>query len=198
MPVWPSDPPVKLTPGSHLSGDKSHLVRLTTIEIGSHTGTHIDAPYHFIESGRRLNEISLDTLVGLATVFEIPAVPSIGVNEVDTLPLDGAERILFKTENSKHWADCKFYENFVYLEPAAARVLADRGVKLVGIDSVNIDDTRGGERPVHTQLLGAEVLIVEHLCNLGQLPEEGFTFSALPPKFKGAGTFPVRALAKLR
>jgi kynurenine formamidase len=63
---------------------------------------------------------------------------------------------------------------------------------------VNIDDTRGGERPVHSHLLGAEVLIVEHMCNLGQLQDEGFTFSALPPKFKGVGTFPIRALAKLR
>ncbi|MEZ4736980.1 MAG: hypothetical protein R3E79_58615 [Caldilineaceae bacterium] len=67
---------------------------------------------------------------------------------------------------------------------------------MVGIDSHNIDDTRGRTRPVHTTLLGANILIVEHLCNLASLPNDGFTFSAIPPKVKGAGTFPVRALAK--
>ena len=79
----------------------------------------------------------------------------------------------------------------------AAEYLRDCSVKLVGIDSHNIDDTKGKSRPVHTTLLGAEILIVEHLCNLYLLPESGFTFSAIPPKFKGVGTFPVRAFAKL-
>ena len=71
-------------------------------------------------------------------------------------------------------------------------------MKLVGIDSLNIDDTRGKSRPVHTILLGAEILIVEHLCNMSHLPDDGFTFSAVPPKFKGVGTFPVRAYANLK
>ena len=71
-------------------------------------------------------------------------------------------------------------------------------MKLVGIDSQNIDNTFGNSRPVHTVLLGAEILIVEHLCNLNLIPEDGFTFSAIPPKFKGVGTFPVRAIAKLK
>jgi len=75
--------------------------------------------------------------------------------------------------------------------------LRDSGAKLVGIDSHNIDDTRGRSRPVHTVLLGGEILIVEHLCNLAQLPADGFLFSAIPPKFKGVGTFPVRAMAKI-
>ena len=79
----------------------------------------------------------------------------------------------------------------------AAEYLRDCDVKLVGIDSHNIDNTSGKTRPVHTTLLGAEILIVEHLCNLYLLPEDGFTFSAIPPKFKGVGTFPVRAMAKL-
>jgi kynurenine formamidase len=75
--------------------------------------------------------------------------------------------------------------------------LRDCGVKLVGIDSVNIDDTKGNARPVHSCLLDADILIVEHLCNLDQLPDDGFTFSAVPPKFKGVGTFPVRAMATI-
>src|SRR5437764_4825475 len=100
MPVWPSDPPVKLTSQTHLSRDKSHTIHVTNIEMGSHTGTHIDAPWHFIENGRRLNEIPLEQLIGPATVFEITAVRSIGAANVASLPLDGIERVLFKTDNS--------------------------------------------------------------------------------------------------
>ena len=85
-----------------------------------------------------------------------------------------------------------------FLTEDAAAYLRDCGVRLVGIDSMNIDDTRGGERPVHSMLLGADILIVEHLCNLAALPDEGFTFSAIPPKLRGVGTFPVRAMARLR
>jgi kynurenine formamidase len=83
------------------------------------------------------------------------------------------------------------------LTEKVAEYLRDCSVKLVGIDSHNINDTKGKRRPVHTTLLGAEILIVEHLCNLYLLPESGFTFSEIPPKFKGVETFPVRAFAKL-
>ena len=74
----------------------------------------------------------------------------------------------------------------------------DKGARLVGIDSMNIDDNRGRSRPVHATLLRENILIVEHLCGLDGLPEEGFTFSVVPPNFKGVGTFPVRAYAKLK
>ena len=83
------------------------------------------------------------------------------------------------------------------LSEEAAEFLKDSGVVLVGIDSHNIDDTRTNTRPIHTLLLGAEILIVEHMTNLAQLPYSGFTFSAVPPKIKGMGTFPVRAFAKI-
>src|SRR5689334_3684114 len=125
MPVWPTDPPVKLTTGTHQSRDKSHSIRVTNVEMGSHTGTHIDAPWHFIENGRRLNEIPIDIMIGAATIFEIPGARSIGKREVESLALDGVERILFKTDNSKHWEDGSFYRDFVYLEPDAATILVD-------------------------------------------------------------------------
>src|SRR5262245_15806111 len=153
MPVWPSDPPVKLTPQSHLSRDKSHTVRLTTIEMGTHTGTHIDAPWHFVENGRRLNQIAIETLVGKASVFELPGVRSIGREDLSRLPLSGIERILFKTENSRHWNDGRFFEEFVYLEPEAAQVLVDHGVKLVGIDYLSIDKFKSENHPTHFVLL---------------------------------------------
>ena len=96
-----------------------------------------------------------------------------------------------------HWRTDQYLNNHPYLTREAAEYLLSCKVKLVGIDSHNIDNTIVNARPVHSTLLGAEILIVEHLCNLNQLPSEGFTFSAVPPKFKGVGTFPVRAMAKV-
>ena len=105
--------------------------------------------------------------------------------------------VLIHTGWAAHWNTERYYENHPYLTEDAAQWLRDCGVKLVGIDSHNIDDTRGNSRPVHTTLLGAGILIVEHLCHLEDLPPDGFIFSAIPPKFKGVGTFPVRAMAKV-
>src|SRR5438874_8422864 len=134
MPVWPGDPPVQLSAKSHLSRDKTHTVRLTAIEMGSHTGTHIDAPFHMIDNGKRLHEFPLETLTGKATVFELPKVRSIARAQLEPLNWQGVERALFKTENSNHWQDTKFFEEFVYLDPAGAEFLVERGVRLVGID----------------------------------------------------------------
>src|SRR5438132_6349670 len=107
MPVWPGDPSVRLSAKSHLSRDKTHTVRLTSIEMGSHTGTHIDAPYHMIDGGKRLEEFPLETLTGRATVFEIPGARSLGRTELANFDWNGVERVLFKTENSRHWLDGK-------------------------------------------------------------------------------------------
>src|SRR6266516_6999342 len=139
MPVWPGDPQVRLSPKSHLSRDKSHTVKLTAIEMGSHTGTHVDAPYHFVEGGKRLHEIPLEQLTGKATVLEIAGGRSIGLGNLEHLKCDGIEKVLFKTDKSKHWQDGEFYENFVYLEPEAAEFLVQRGVRLVGIDYLSVD-----------------------------------------------------------
>lgn len=103
--------------------------------------------------------------------------------------------MLVNTGWSKHWRTDQYFENHPFLTAGAAAYLKGSGAVLVGIDSHNIDDTRTKSRPVHTILLGAEILIVEHLCNLDQVPEKGILFTAVPPKFKGVGTFPVRAFA---
>ncbi len=193
MPVWPSDPPVKLTPESHLSRDKSHTVRLTRIDMGSHTGTHIDAPWHFVANGRRLNEIPIETLVGPATVCEIRGVRSIRRDLVEKLPLKGIERILFKTGNSNHWNDGTFFEEFVYLEPDAAQILVDRGVKLVGIDYLSIDQYKSEKHPTHFVLLERDVVIVEGL-NLSEVPPGNYTMAALPLNLQDADGAPARVI----
>lgn len=98
----------------------------------------------------------------------------------------------------QNWNTENYYENHPYLTEGAVNYLKDRNVKLVGIDAHNIDNTIGWARPVHAILLNVGILTVEHLCNLHLLPQEHFTFNAVPPKIKGAGTFPARAFAEVK
>lgn len=170
------------------------------IEMVTNTGTYIDCPFHRFENGKDLSEIGLEYFTDLdAVVISVPHAQTIEVTEEHLKNYEIRNRaVLVHTGWDEHWNTEKYYDNHPYLTENAAKYLKDCGVKLVGIDSHNIDNTKGNRRPVHTTLLGAEILIVEHLCNLFLLPKEGFTFSAVPPKFKGVGTFPVRAMAKLK
>ncbi|MBI3720019.1 MAG: cyclase family protein [Sphingobacteriales bacterium] len=170
------------------------------IEMVSNTGTYIDCPFHRYAHGKDLSEISLESFTDLdAVVVRVPFTETLAVtpDHFKNIYLKN-KAVLVHTGWDVNWNTESYYENHPFLTEAAAVYLKEAGVKLVGIDSHNIDDTRGKSRPVHTTLLGAEILIVEHLCNLYALPNDGFTFSAIPPKFKGVGTFPVRAMAKLK
>lgn len=169
------------------------------IEMVSNTGTYIDCPFHRFENGKDLSEVGLESFTDLdAIVISIPHTETHEITEEHLKNKEVRNRaVLIHTGWDKNWNTENYYENHPYLTAGAAGYLKDCGVKLVGIDSHNIDNTSGKSRPVHTILLGAEILIVEHLCNLYLLPKDGFTFSAIPPKFKGVGTFPVRAMAKL-
>ncbi len=170
------------------------------IEMVTNTGTYIDCPFHRFEHGKDLSQVGLECFTDLdAIVIRVPFSESLAVTEDHLKNHEIRNRaVLIHTGWDSHWNTEAYYENHPYLTEGAAVYLRDCQVKLVGIDSHNIDDTRGKTRPVHTTLLGADILIVEHLCNLYLLPSDGFTFSAIPPKFKGVGTFPVRAMAKLR
>jgi arylformamidase len=193
MPVWPGDPAVNLSEKSHVARDKTHTVRGTAIEMGSHTGTHIDAPYHMIDDGKRLHELSLETLTGKVTVFEIPGVRSLGRAELEPLKWDGVERALFKTENSKHWQDGKFYEEFVYLDPGGAEVIARHGVRLVGIDYLSIDKYKSDSHPSHFVLLRKNIVILEGL-NLSAVPPGEYNLFALPLNLQGGDGAPTRVI----
>ena len=170
------------------------------IEMVSNTGTYIDCPFHRYEHGKDLSEVSLEAFTDLeGIVIRVPHDKSKAITREHLQNYEVRNRaVLIHTGWNKHWNTESYYENNPYLTQEAAEYLVSCNVKLVGIDSLNIDDTRGKSRPVHTALLGAEILIVEHLCNLELLPDDGFTFSAIPPKFKGVGTFPVRAMAKVK
>ena len=167
------------------------------IEMITNTGTYIDCPFHRYEHGKDLSEIGLERFADLdAITIEAVNVQDVGV-EFFTEKEIRNKAVIIHTGWSKHWNTELYFENHPFVTREAAEYLRDCEVKLVGIDSHNIDDTRGKSRPVHTILLGAEILILEHLCNLDQLPESNYQLSAVPPKFKGVGTFPVRAFARL-
>jgi arylformamidase len=193
MPVWPSDPAVKLTPGAHLSRDGTHTVRVTSIEMGSHTGTHIDAPHHFVEGGHKLHEIPLDWLVGKATVVHIPGVASIARGHLESLDWSGVQRVLFKTDNSAHWLDGGFHKDFVYLEPQAAEFLVERGLRLVGIDYLSIDQFGSQKHPTHFVLLPNNIVVLEGL-NLSQIEPGRYHMVALPLNLHNADGAPTRVI----
>lgn len=170
------------------------------IEMVTNTGTYIDCPFHRFKDGKDLSEIGLEFFADLdAVVISVPYTDTLEITEEHLKNYEIRNRaVLIHTGWDKHWNTENYYENHPYLTENAAKYLRNCAVKLVGIDSHNIDSTKGTARPVHTTLLESEILIVEHLCNLYLLPTDGFLFSAIPPKFKGVGTFPVRAMAKLK
>jgi arylformamidase len=171
--------------------------QIEKIEMVTNTGTYIDCPFHRYADGKDLSEIELAGLANINAII-ISALNEQEIGITYFLHKDLKDKaVIIHTGWSRYWNTEAYFENHPYLSEEAAQYLREAGVKLVGIDSHNIDDTRGNARPVHTTLLAADILIVEHLCRLDQVPDVPFLFSAVPPKIKGAGTFPVRAFATL-
>lgn len=171
------------------------------IDMVSNTGTYLDAPFHRFEDGDDLSMLDLDRLAGLPAVIVRRPFGSVGL-ATDAADFDGIDvagrAVLVHTGWDRHWRTPAYFEDHPFLTQAAACLLVERGARLVGIDSHNIDDTRPGcGRPVHRELLGAGVLICEHMTGLGDLPDAAFRFTAVPPRIVGMGTFPVRAFATL-
>lgn len=174
-----------------------YQVQIGKIEMVTNTGTYLDSPFHFDAQGDDLADLSLDMLADLpAVVVDASGQIEVGIEFFRNLDVSG-KAVLVKTNWSKHWNTEQYFENHAYLTEEAAFLLVEQGVKLVGIDSHNIDDTRGKLRPVHKHLLGNNVLICEHMTNLDKLPADGVRFFAVPPKITGVGTFPVRAFAQV-
>jgi kynurenine formamidase len=168
------------------------------IEMVANTGTYIDSPFHRYADGADLAGLPLDVVAGLPAVVvrATPGSRAIGPDAFAGLRLEG-KAVLVQTGWSRHWRTPEYLSGHPFLTADAAEHLLDAGARLVGIDSLNIDDTADLARPVHSRLLGAEVPIVEHLTNLSALPQSDFRFYAVPPKVVGFGTFPIRAFAEL-
>jgi arylformamidase len=179
---------------------RSHYATGTEFQIGkiemvANTGTYLDSPFHRYAAGKDLSQLPLERLANLDAMV-IRVEPSQG-RAIDCSVFTGHElrgkAVLFRTGWDEHWRTDRYFEGHPFLTRDAAEHLLSAGAALVGIDSLNIDDTSDLSRPVHSLLLGAEIPIVEHLCGLHHLPDAGFRFFAVPVKVKGMGTFPVRA-----
>ncbi|MEA2998345.1 MAG: arylformamidase [Sphingomonadales bacterium] len=176
--------------------DDGSTFQIGRIDMVANTGTYLDTPFHRFEAGDDLSAVALERLAGLPGLVVRSEGPAIGPDLFERLDVAG-KAVLVHTGWDRHWRTEAYQSGHPYLTEAAARLLAERGAVLVGIDSHNIDDTAARARPVHTILLGAGVLICEHMTNLGALPVDGFRFTAAPPKVAGMGTFPVRAFAEI-
>jgi arylformamidase len=172
---------------------------IALIEMVSNTGTYMDTPFHRYEGGRDLADLQLDQLVDIEAVTikaNNLSDKGIGKSVFKGYDLTG-KAVLVYTSFDQNWGTDKYFYNHPFLTKEASEYLADQSPILVGIDTYNIDDTEDLSRPAHTILLGKDILIIEHMCNLRELPEKGFTFTAVPQKIRGVGSFPVRAFATI-
>ncbi len=179
---------------------RSHYAEGTEFHIGkiemvANTGTYVDAPFHRFADGKNLSELPLDSLADLETIIvrsDQDGERAIGRDCFEDLGDLVNKVVLVNTGWDANWRTDQYFEGHPFLAREAAEYLVDAGAALVGIDSLNVDDTEDGKRPVHTTLLGADIPIAEHLRGLDRLPDRGCKFFAVPVKVRSFGTFPVR------
>lgn len=195
MPVYEGDPGVEIKPWSALA--KGNSSNVSVLSFGAHTGTHVDAPAHFIEGARRIDALVLESLIGPARVFHVPEdILEIDQEFLAACDFSGVTRVLFRTRNSQFWNE-GFRKDFTHLSPEAAAKLVDLGVKLVGIDYLSIEKFHSGHHRTHLALLSKEVIIVEGL-NLSEIDAGDYELICLPLRIaEGAGDgSPARAVLR--
>jgi kynurenine formamidase len=183
--------------GSAANYDDGSSFQIGRIDMVANTGTYLDSPFHRYADGKDLAALPLESLADLpGVVVRRPHGDGIAMDAADLEGVDvRGKAVLIHTGWDQHWRTDEYFGRHPFLTVNAADWLAGNGAALVGIDSCNIDDMHVRARPVHTRLLGADIPICEHMTGLSQLPDDGFRFSAVPPKVRGMGTFPVRAYA---
>jgi len=177
--------------------DDGSSFQIGRIDLIANTGTYLDTPFHRFADGADLAAVGLEQLADLPGIIvrrPWENGPMLDAKCFEGLDIEG-KAVLVHTGWDRHWGSDAYFDDHPFLTADAAQLLVNRGARLVGIDSHNIDDTRTRSRPVHSALLAEGILICEHMTNLGALPNEGFTFTAAPPRIEGMGTFPVRAFA---
>ncbi len=190
-PPWPGDAPYKLEAVSEIKrGERCNVSRM---EMSTHFATHLDAPYHFIERGAKVHELSLDALVGPALVWEVDTPDLIYPHHLPSL--EKIERILFKTSNGRINQDREFHTQYVSLSGEAARELTRAEMVLAGIDYFSMEAYKSPGHPVHMELCGKGVIVVEGL-DLEAIPPGMYELTVLPLKLEGADGSPCRAILR--
>lgn len=193
MPTYPGNPEFELQPVKRMAaGDSSNNSRLV---MGTHTGTHVDAPWHFFDDGAGADALRLDLLVGRTRVVEIRKRGGIGPDELAEAGLREDLRVLLKTSNSALWNGGSFHPDYTHLTEAGARYLVDQGVKVVGVDYLSVEEFKKAGAPAHRALLGASVVIIEGL-NLSEADPGMYEMYCLPLRIPGADGAPARVILK--
>lgn len=182
MPIYEGDPALSIEPWKDMS--KGDSANVSFLHFGAHTGTHVDAPAHFIEGGAKLDSLPLESLIGPARVVRVPdSFMEIAPDFLSTSDLTGVERLIFHTRNSAFWNE-GFRKDFTALTPEGAEMLVNLGVKLVGNDYLSIEKFRSGHHRTHLTLLHKGVVIVEGL-NLSGVPDGDYELICLPLRIAG-------------
>lgn len=190
--AWPGEQGLRVHEGKTFA---KHGVRVSDLSIGAHTGTHIDAPKHFLRNGKPLESIPLDNLVGPCRVLKLHMGKwkEVGVKDLKHFNIKRGERLLFNLGNGKHLFAKKFYQDYVAIGNEAAKFLADKKTKLVGVDYLSVERRGNPGHPVHVNLLRAGVAIVEGV-NLQHVKPGRYAFVCLPLRIMGVEASPVRAI----
>lgn len=193
---WPGDPPVEIRRISSIN--QGARANVSLLRMSAHTGTHVDAPLHFLHNGRPLDAMPVEDLIGLARVIAIRNPKLVTIEELAGCRIRRGERVLFKTRGSaERWRRNAFDPNYVYIPQETARFLVQRGVRVVGIDYLSVGGYRKDSLQTHQTLLRAGIWIVEGL-NLAGIAEGRYDFLCLPLNILGGDGAPARALLRPR
>jgi arylformamidase len=193
MPAFPGNPEFELQPVKRIAeGGSSNVSRLV---MGTHTGTHVDAPRHFIDDGSAVEALPLNLLLGRVRVIEITHRGGIGADDLAAAGLREDLRVLLKTPNSALWNSGTFHDDYAHVSETGARYLVDQGVKVVGIDYLSIEQFRKPGAPAHRLLLSNGVIIIEGL-NLAEVEPGMYEMYCLPLPVTGGDGAPARVVLK--
>lgn len=194
MVTWPGDQKVRISRSSSIGIDGA-VANVTSLSLSAHTGTHIDAPLHFVADGTDIAGVQLSTLIGLARVLHIQDQQKISLNEVKKFDINRGDRLLFRTRNSEiDWKFKPFMDNYVYLASDAARYLLEIGVSCIGVDYLSVAGEENGTE-VHQLLLNSGVTIIEGL-DLRSTESGVYEMIALPMKITGSDGAPARVVLR--
>jgi arylformamidase len=193
VPTYPGNPSFELQPIKRIAnGDSSNVSRLI---MGTHSGTHVDAPRHFFDEGAATDALALDLLIGRAHVVDLPRRGGITADDLKGTGLREDLRVLFKTPNSALWNDSTFHQDYTHLTESGARYLVDQGVKVVGVDYLSVEQFKKPGAPAHRALLSAGVIIIEGL-NLSEVEPGMYELYCLPLRVTGGDGAPARVVLK--
>ena len=193
IPAYPGNPDFELQPIKRIAeGGSSNVSRLV---MGTHTGTHVDAPKHFFDDGSGVDALPLDLLLGRARVVEITKRGGIGAAELSEAGLREDLRVLLKTSNSALWNAGGFHQDYTYLTEEGARYLVDQGVKVIGIDYLSVEQFKKAGAPAHRALLSQAVVIIEGL-NLAEADAGMYEMYCLPLRVAGGDGAPARVVLR--